>query len=158
FAAAVLGVDVLPLNGTLEYRYFYESLLQVGVVRIEQFQVKEKIEVFLLNVWQKVDVKRDQIIGIAAFGEDFVFAVIGMQSQGHLFDIVRALRPSGRGADLLHRRHQKGDQNSDDCDDDEKLDQRERGATAPARNGVQHDGLSPAGELSLPCSRLLAGC
>jgi hypothetical protein len=56
--------------------------------------------------------------------------VIILGGQPHLLEVVHALRPRRRFADLLHGRQQEADQDGDDRDDDQKLDERE-----PARRG-----------------------
>src|SRR5262245_61212546 len=48
-----------------------------------------------------------------------------VQGESDLFEIVRALRPVGGFANLLHGRQQQGDQNRDDGNYDEQLDKRE---------------------------------
>ncbi len=58
-------------------------------------------------------------------GEAAVGVVEIVNAQANLFEIVGALRPVGRLADLLHGGKQQGDQNTDDRNDDKQFDERE---------------------------------
>src|SRR5262249_52166223 len=70
-----------------------------------------------------------------AGGEHAVGAVVVVHGQPELLEVVHALAAGGRLAHPLHGRQQQADQYRDDGDDDEQLDQGERGTTAPRRGG-----------------------
>ena len=52
-------------------------------------------------------------------------ALVVVQRQADLLEVVRALDPAGRLAGRLDGGQQQGDQHGDDGDDDQQLDQRE---------------------------------
>ena len=59
--------------------------------------------------------------------EAAVGVVVVVQRQAELLEVVLALGPVGRLADLLDGGQEQADQDRDDRDDDEQLDERERG-------------------------------
>src|SRR6266849_6434280 len=61
-----------------------------------------------------------------------VNAMILVQTKADLSQVIRALRSIGRRSHLLHRRHEQGDEHSDDGDDDQKLKESESRARNPA--------------------------
>src|SRR5439155_14680752 len=76
--------------------------------------------------------------------------VIRVQGEAHLLEVVRALDPGGRLADLLDRGQQKADEDGDDGDHYQQLDQRKGGTVAahgtrPPRTGLtKHPGFRRA--------------
>jgi len=87
-------------------------------------------------VEQGVSTGRSGQRGKAALG-----VVDAVQSEAQLLDVVLAVKPSGGLASGLHRRQKETDKDSDNGDDNQKLDEREALANAEApleRNGHGH--------------------
>src|SRR5207248_1212311 len=57
-------------------------------------------------------------------------ALVVVDGEGDLLEVVEALGPGRGGADLLDRGQQQPDKDGDDGDDDEQFDQRKSGAFA----------------------------
>ena len=53
--------------------------------------------------------------------------MVVVRGDAQLLEVVLALDPGGRFADLLYRGQQQADQDGDDGDDHQQLDQREAG-------------------------------
>src|SRR5262249_36514475 len=76
-------------------------------------------------VWGAVGIR----VAIDVAGrEATVDALVGVERQPDLLEVVGALQASRRLADLLDGGQQQADQNADDGDDNEQLDQGERPA------------------------------
>src|SRR5262249_21346750 len=71
----------------------------------------------------------------------FVSVIGAMASDADLFQVVQALRASGRCPNFLHRWHEQSDQNRDYGDDHQQLDQWER-PTAGFVHGLFLDTLA----------------
>jgi len=65
------------------------------------------------------------IVPLAAGREIQVGALVIVQAEAELLEVIGALHPVGGLADLLDRGQQQPDQDGDDSDDNEQLDQRE---------------------------------
>ncbi len=66
--------------------------------------------------------------------------VVERERQADLFQIIQAARTAGRLPGGLHRWQQQGDENPDDCDNNQKFDERKGAATpvATISKPVQH--------------------
>src|SRR5262249_19523407 len=65
------------------------------------------------------------VLGVGVVRQELVSGFMVDGSAGNLLEIVGALNPRRRRANLLHGRNQERDENSDDGNDDQQLDQRE---------------------------------
>src|SRR5262249_55381992 len=74
----------------------------------------------------------------AAVGKVAIGVVMVLEGDGELPELVRTLGTLGGVAHLLDRRHQQGNEDGDDGNDNEQLDQRE-GGSREGGTGGEHD-------------------
>src|SRR5262249_20384830 len=98
-----------------------------------QREIDLLVEVLLLDVRQEIGVDREAR-EVATGREPVVAGVVVLQSQTGLFEVVLAPGPVGGLTALFHGRQDHAHQDSDDGDDHQKLDQRERGSGPFAKN------------------------
>ena len=101
-------------------------------------EVEQVLQVCLVEMGQHAGDGREplrvgQVVLRVGHGEPLVEALVVVQRQAELLEIVLALRPAGRLAGLLHGWQQQGHQDANDRNDHQQLNEGEAATPWPTK-------------------------